>query len=130
IAAVFVVNFGTYVAVAQTAGSAKVTGVVRSATGSAIAGAVVMLNVLPGPNAKPFDANTVTAADGSFTFTQVPAGNFAICPQAPNSNFLAPCVWDPTPPKITVATGNVQVPPIVMKNGVMLRVRVDDPSGI
>jgi hypothetical protein len=112
--------------------TAKITGVVQAALdGKPVPGAWVTLLSIPGVGVKPYNAQTSTASDGTFVFTQVPAGTFQVCPQAPNTALLAPCSWQPPPPQVKVDAGqSVQMPAIQMKRGVLLLVRIDDPSAV
>jgi hypothetical protein len=125
--AVFLVGNGIW---AQDTG--KITGLVQGALdGKPVPGAWVTLLSVPGVGVKPYNAQTTTASDGTFVFTQVPAGTFQVCPQAPNSALLAPCSWQPPPPQVKVTTGqSVQMPAIQMTRGILLLVRIDDPTGV
>ncbi len=38
--------------------------------------------------------NTVSAANGSFSFSKMPAGTYRLCVQAQGTAFLNPCDWD------------------------------------
>lgn len=107
------------------------TGSVQTTSGSPVANAQVIINIQPTtPTTQPFSTSVQTGADGTFTASNLPAGTFNVCPQLTSSDLLAPCAWEATWPKVTVAaTGTTTMPPIQMKQGILLSVRVDDPSG-
>ncbi len=108
----------------------QIRGSVQAVDGTPVANALVMINIQPGPNARPFSARVTTTAGGTFLATAVPDGTFHICPQLPGSELLAPCSWDANPPTATVSGGQpVTIPPIQMQQGVRLKVRMNDPAG-
>src|SRR5580698_4466576 len=124
-------SFASAIAVAKAqSGSGTVSGIIQSIDGSPVSGAIVVLNIAAGANVKPFNVRTTTATTGIYTFSQVPAGTFQVCPQVKNSDLLPPCTWQAKQPTITVATGqSLQAPTILMNHGVQLKVRINDPGG-
>src|SRR5690349_3965656 len=76
-----------------------------------------------------FHTAVKTGADGSFHVAGVPAGNYAVCPEAPDGNWVGPCAWEAEP---SATVGNVQgavIAPIVLKPAVEFYVRVNDGKG-
>ncbi len=126
---VTVLGWCTAIADAQT-GNGQIAGTVNTTDGKSVPNAIVMLNVLPGVEGTPYHAQGQTGGDGTFSFTQVPAGKYQVCPQAPNTDLLAPCSWT-TSPTVTVNAGQtVQMPAIQMQHGVLFLVRVNDAAGV
>ncbi len=83
-----------------------------------------------GDRPRPFHRWTRTTPDGQFQFTGVPGGRFAVCAGLPASDLLDSCQWDTQSPPVVVSGSAVVVaPPITLKRGYALRVRVDDPRG-
>ncbi|MEO7142755.1 MAG: carboxypeptidase-like regulatory domain-containing protein [Bryobacteraceae bacterium] len=108
-----------------------VTGKVIDDGGRPIPRATVLIEIRPvskAPHPTPFSAWTKTAGNGQFQFPKVPSGHFSICVQSPGSGLLDPCFWDPSPPSLDVAGAPVSVPPISLRRGFALRVRLDDPK--
>jgi hypothetical protein len=110
----------------------RISGMIHTSGGKPVAGALVLVNVRPSEQPGPFHPfNTVatTASDGTFSVNDVPAGRFAVCPAAPATNLLPPCMWE-REIVATVEPGEaVTMPPFVLAEGVDFYVRVDDPQG-
>lgn len=97
-----------------------------------VVGARVAVHVLPSRGAKvePFQASTLTAADGTFGFS-VPQGDFRVCTQLPGSELLDRCLWSEKPPLAAVKTGQrTAMRPIVMRRGQAVSVSLEDPRAL
>jgi hypothetical protein len=55
--------------------------------------------------APPFTKNTKTGGDGAFQIQGLTAGNFTLCVQASGDQYLDPCLWNGTPVRVTVTSG-------------------------
>lgn len=126
-------------AFAQTPPGAMV-GSVRGEDGAPVAGAVVRYartTRLVGPASRarlaPGEAvvqsRISSDANGAFSVSDLPAGEYLLCAEVSAAPFLDPCKWS-TSPKITIAAGSVDRPALVLKRGVFLKVRVNDPKGL
>jgi hypothetical protein len=111
--------------------AAQISGTVLNADGKPLAGMRVTISRGPAPDAKPFSTIVSVAADGTFEAKDLAAGRYVICPQPlPPMGLLAPCSWEKAPPMVTVtADQSVRLPAVQLKRGVMMAVRLDDPSG-
>lgn len=106
----------------------RVSGKVSDDRGGVAANATVTLR--PTGPAKVELYRTVTGKDGSYLFTNIPAGIYTLCIQSDDQNtHLNPCVWSDKPQTVTVSPANLTVVtnPTVEK-GALLRVRINDPS--
>lgn len=75
----------------------------------------------------PFAGVVLTDAKGSFEITGLAAGTYAICVETPGKDYLDPCQWDPTPPRIEVKSGQkVKNAGVAVQEGVRLRFEVTD----
>src|ERR1017187_7041399 len=114
----------------QTTG--RIAGSLQSADGAPLANAVIAINLRPAASASSFQSfNTMvtTGSDGTFSVGGVPNGKFAVCPTAPKTALLPPCMWG-SEIVATVANGQaVIMPAIKLKPGVDFYVRVNDPHG-
>ncbi len=68
-------------------------------------------------------------ANGALTALDLPPGEYVLCAEVPAAPFLDPCKWSPAP-KLTIAAGVMDRPALVLKRGVFLKVRVNDPKGL
>lgn len=73
--------------------------------------------------------STSSDPNGAFAALDLPAGDYVVCAEVPSAAYLDPCKWS-TSPKVTLSAGAVAMPPLVLKKGVLLRVRVNDPAGL
>ena len=80
----------------------------------------------------------LTGANGTFTFSHLPAGRYVLCAQVAdsesppaNSPYVDTCVWPTGQPPITLAAGQ-QVAGIGLTapNGALLKVQVTDPDRV
>lgn len=108
----------------------QINGSVQTTDGKPVGLVSVIINIRPsGAGTQRFSTIVSTAANGTFSATGIPGGTFVICPQAPN-DLLAPCTWEATWPSVTLTQGQtIAIPPIQLKKGVHLSIRVDDPTG-
>jgi hypothetical protein len=127
----------TQAALAQTSATGSISGHVLSEEGGALAATVTLSFAdsrgYPAPPRRVF-----TAADGSFTFSRLPAAKYVLCAQVmpsestpPNSPFVDTCVWGSGHPAITLAAGQ-QAAGIVFTapKGAWLKVHVADPDQV
>jgi hypothetical protein len=117
-----------------------IEGSVRAGDGAPVAGAVVYyarMTRLVGPaaRARPAPGEAVmhsrisSDANGAFAVSNLPAGDYLLCAEVPAAPFLDPCKWSSSP-KVTIGAGAVNRPALVLKRGVFLKVRVNDPRGL
>jgi hypothetical protein len=80
--------------------------------------------------ASPFFSKVVSAKDGAFTLSAVPAGRFVLCAKAATADFADSCIWGQTQTVLEVAKGapTGQVIVRLMKSSV-LQVRLNDSNG-
>ena len=115
-------------------------GSITAEDGTPVAGAVVLysrITRLVGPvaHARPALGEAVVRSsvsadtNGVFALSSLPAGDYYLCPEVPSAPYLNPCKWFSTP-QVTISAGAVQRPSLVLKRGVFLRVRVNDPAGL
>jgi hypothetical protein len=64
---------------------------------------------------------------GAFAALDLPPGYYVICAGFPGAAYLDPCQWS-TSPNVTLSAGAVGTPSLVLRKGVFLRVRVNDPA--
>ncbi len=72
---------------------------------------------------------TVTDQAGQFEITNLPAGQYRICVTVPDGPYLDPCKWG-TGTILKVDAGAAVPLKLVLKRGVFLRVRINDPKGL
>ena len=117
-----------------------IEGSVTAEDGAPVAGAVVSYTritrlVGPAARARPAPGEAVVRssissdANGAFAVSNLPAGDYVLCAEAPSQPYLNPCKWS-SAPKVTIAAGAVHRPALVLKKGVFLKVRVNDPKGL
>jgi hypothetical protein len=73
--------------------------------------------------------STSSDPNGAFAALDLPAGEYLLCAEVPAAAYLDPCKWS-TSLKVTVSAGTLAMPALVLKKGVFLRVRVNDPAGL
>ena len=117
------------------AGVGVISGVIRDAKRTPLRGVTVLVS--PDPSQRgvvtPYQGVAVTAADGSYTVRQVPAGSYWVCPQMPMSDYLDPCIWDAVAPAVKVgATGGAVTPKqdVTVDQGEFLWVQVEDAGAV
>jgi hypothetical protein len=77
----------------------------------------------------PLRQTVQSAADGSFSFHNLPAGAYYLCVQPVTDGFLDPCAWSAAPPSITLAAGQTSAGNTVrLMSGSVLKVHLDDPG--
>ena len=109
---------------AQNTGS--ISGTLSGDDGALIAGVVVANGVGLAASGR-----AVSAANGAFTITNLPAGTYFLCGRPRGRGYLDPCIWSSDPPKVSVtagkATANIK---LVLPKGAVIDVRVNDPSTV
>lgn len=120
---------------AQT-GQGIISGIVYGPDGKPLGGTLVWANLVSTPP-KPGTANsaipilkTSTSADGTFTLSQAPTGDYTLCAKNATIDVLNPCAWG-TAPRVQITTANLSASGHVirMAAGVTLQLHLDDPSG-
>lgn len=74
---------------------------------------------------EPFSRAMRPNADGTFTLANLPVGEYTVCASA-ESPYLSSCIWQPVQ-GASLKTGSdvVALPPIVLRRGAVIRVRLD-----
>ena len=108
-----------------------ITGNLRGEDGTAIVGGHVSLALMsPHPiRLRQTEWTTVTGPGGAFQFARLLEGRYRLCAQVPRSTWLNPCEWGLE--RIVVAVSAAQPvanPVVVMKKGVAVAIRMDDPG--
>jgi hypothetical protein len=84
-----------------------------------------------GAGQAPFDRQYASKSDGTFLFSNVPAGKYQICVEAPHENVLDPCLWSPTVNVVDISNGApVSGLAVQVATGYMLQVHVNDPAAL
>jgi hypothetical protein len=74
---------------------------------------------------------TESAADGSFTISGIPDGNYQLCAVDTGGNYLDPCIWSNAPVTVTVSASKpISGFRLVLAKGVPLQVRINDPGQV
>jgi len=110
----------------------SISGIVTGSDGSAINGATVGLWLLP-PHPRDKFLKTqqlaTSLSDGSFSFNGLIEGDYRICVHSAGTAWLNPCEWGPQSPPVTISKLQTSVKnPIILKLGVFVSIRVEDPS--
>jgi len=78
-----------------------------------------------------------TDLNGSFTFSQLPAGRYTLCARIPAEQFPRPdqpyldtCMWEQPQNAVQVAGQAVTGVQVTVPQAVVLQVRVNDPEGL
>jgi hypothetical protein len=115
----------------------SISGIVYGPDGKPLAGTTVWANIVS-PVSLPVDRNstvpaltTVSASDGSYTLSKVPAGEYVVCARNAAVAALNPCPWGGAP-LVQIATGHLNMTgeAIHMAAGTTLQVHLDDPAGL
>ena len=104
--------------------------VILDSSGKGVPAATVMLAQIAAPTRQRIQPQVLySGKDGSFFFSQLPPGKYQVCARLSQSNLLDPCDWEPKLNIYFLATDQL-VPNarIVLKEGVLLPVRLDDPT--
>jgi len=117
---------------AQTTGT--VSGILASTTGAVVPGASVSAYLQGGSRSNghfPPVFNALTANDGSFTLTGLPAGTYLLCAEQASMALLNPCFWSAKATTVKVASGgSVTGLSLVAQIGSARNIRVNDPTGL
>jgi hypothetical protein len=112
----------------------KITGIITDQNGTPISSVVVTVHVDPAGSAtgSPQVFSAVTAKDGSYALSSLPAGNVRICMLAPAATrLLDPCTWTPAPSSTALAAGQtISMVGLKLQQGHPVTVRIDDPNGL
>jgi len=115
-------------------------GSVTAEDGAPVPGAVVLYHrvtrsvrvgghLQPPPGEAVVRSTVPSDTNGVFALSNLPAGDYLLCAEVPSAPYLNPCKWSSSP-KVTILPGTVNRPALVLKKGVFLRVRVNDPAGL
>jgi len=107
-------------------GSGRISGVVVGDDGKLLT-AIVTANRIGAPA---WSVRAESAADGSFSFSLLPAGAYELCAAVKGDTYLDPCVWAASIPSVKVDTQAVSGYRLVVKKGVTLTVRLNDPRQV
>jgi hypothetical protein len=114
--------------------AATITGKVVDTANRPVASAIVGISEVPTSLSNPpawHGTSTRTAADGTFSFTNLEAATYLLCSQVPRGNLLSPCQWTTARPHVTVASATATTSiTLTMRPGYRLPIRVDDPQGL
>ncbi len=115
-------------------GSASISGSVVAAPGNQALGGTLV--TLTRTDLTMFDSakrrySTVSRTDGSFSFTGMPDGRYAICgARMPHEDYVDYCAWTMQPPQVTLRAGApITGYRVALERGVRLEVTVGDPDG-
>jgi hypothetical protein len=115
--------------------SGAITGTVKGAHGAMILSGTVTASRVPDSaklnGARALGTATI-AQDGSFRLPALAQGTYRICIQIPNSTWIDPCEWEPVASPAALLSGTQPSAPVnvVLKKGVLVTVRVSDPTGL
>jgi hypothetical protein len=112
--------------------SSTISGTVRGVNSAPIAPAIVTLHQRP-PYSPARLLQTewvaVTKPDGSFKFEGLRRGTYRLCAQSPGTVWLNPCEWGPQSPDIVLSdTERDAHVPMVLKQGAVVSIRLEDPA--
>lgn len=85
--------------------------------------------VLPAPGEAVADSSVTSDSSGNFTAPNLLVGSYLLCAEAASLPYLNPCKWS-APLQLTVAANATAVQPLVLRKGVFLKVRVNDPLSL
>jgi hypothetical protein len=78
----------------------------------------------------PASGHAVSAADGTFTLSSLPAGTYTLCAAVQGRGYLNPCTWSPNPPTVTVTAGQtVKGYRLTVTKGTVVQVHLNDTGG-
>ena len=115
-------------------------GLVTAEDGSPIPGAAVLYSrltptvrvgrqVRPAPGEAVVRSTVSSDASGRFALSSLPPGDYLLCAEVPSAPYLNPCKWSSSL-RASILAGAVHRPTLVLKKGVFLKVRVNDPAGL
>lgn len=111
-----------------------VNGAILETAKKGVGDAFVTLTTVPNPaqrELRGIQLTAVTAKDGSYRFTNVPAGDYRICAQVPGTKLVNPCDWGKPAVTVKVAAGaTVDAGSLTLEEGYVLEVDVDDPQDL
>jgi hypothetical protein len=103
------------------------TGVVAGDDGAPVRASITALK-LTAPVAT---GRAESAANGTFTLTGLPDGDYQLCATDPAAVYLDPCAWADAPPRVTIQAGRPATGyRLVMPRGVALPIRVADAGRV
>jgi len=112
---------------------AVVTGKLTTSDGLGVVGLVMLAST-----SIPYHQRILAAGDGSFRFSDVPAGRYVICAHIPqlyqrevDRPYVDSCVWREFAQTVAVSDGQqLAAVSLIATVAHVLRVRVDDPAGL
>jgi hypothetical protein len=115
---------------AGAAQAGQISGTITDPAGKGLAQVNVVALVKPPDKSGPQNFQVKTAADGTFTIPNTPAGNYRICVPA-HPGYLDPCKWSGTQPSgaIAAVASNVKAGTIALEAGTPIQVQVVDDNG-
>jgi hypothetical protein len=104
-----------------------ISGTLTGSDGKPLA-AMVILNGVPPLRAS---GSARSAANGTFTISNLSPGTYDICAQVASAGYLDPCAWEPIPVRVQIVAGqSLAGYQLVANLGMPLQVRINDPSGV
>lgn len=125
----------------QPSATGALQGAVRDEQGNSVAGVSVSYSRIakftPGPHGQPllvpgetvFNSQALSDAQGAFQLAAAPVGDYILCAEIQSAAYLNPCKWG-SPARVTIGTSAVASTTLVLKKGVFLKVRINDPMGL
>lgn len=128
---ILVISISVYAALAQTAstGAGTIAGtIVDAKTLRPVPAALVIASRAGAP---PFTKNTKSGGDGAFQIQGLTAGNYSLCIQTPNDQYLDPCLWNGNPATVTLASGqNVTALSLKLASASVLSIQIEDAQKV
>jgi hypothetical protein len=114
----------TYSAFSQ---SSAIQGVVSDDSGNSPTGIYVVATLLSPSDHRTF--TTVTGANGTYSFSNLPAGTYSVCVQSPGGGHLNNCHWG-APVSLALAASQTLSRNLSITQGALFQLRLDDPQNL
>jgi hypothetical protein len=102
-----------------------IQGVVNDDTGKSPSGIYVVATAQSPTDHRTY--STLTGPKGEYSFSNLPAGSYTLCVQAPGGSHLGNCTWN-TPTTVALASSQTLVRNLSVTQGGTLQIRLDDPN--
>lgn len=108
--------------------TATVSGTVVSSTGTPLS-AILVVN--PNTHASLTNLTTTSSSNGSFQFSNVPAGTYQMCITVQSAAYVDPCLWNPGGTLIPIAASQALTGQVIqVQQAAVLHVRINDPQDL